>query len=98
MNPREFLELQERLARAELAASARRLRDDLGEASLIPEAARRHPLGTVAGALALGLIAGVAAPRGSARAARAARVGLAGAGAGLGLLRPVLAYLLRRYL
>lgn len=95
MKPREFLELEERVARAELAASARRLRDDLGEVSLIPVAARRHPLWTVAGALALGLLAGAAAPSAGARVARA---GLTGAGAGLGLLRPLLGYLVRRYL
>lgn len=88
MTPQEFLAHQERLARANLSLSTRRLRDGLGELTLIAPGARRHPLGVVATSLVLGLLAGARAPRASGRAARAR------AGASLGLLRPLLRPLL----
>jgi hypothetical protein len=80
---RQFLELQERQALASMRRTAEHLVHDLKESSMVAQTARRNPLGTLAGALALGLLAGLAA-RPLGRGARAS-LGLLGPVAGLGL-------------
>lgn len=83
MNARQYLERQERLALARMLRTAQQLGDDLKDASLVPEVARRHPLATVAGAAAVGLVAG-GLVRPLSRAARG-RLGPVVGVAGLGL-------------